>query len=345
MMGFLNNLKDSISDRIKATPVIKATMMGPRAVGKTSIMASIFSDTKESIAGTQLYFRPSEVSSHDLINKRLALMEIFVQRTGLADLPQTGAIAASNTVTQFCFEMGFAGRKKTVDIEIKDFPGEYLTSKPQDVSNYIAESHVVIIAIDTPYLMEEDGVYNNEKNDVERVTKFLTNHQNDIKDKLILLVPLKCERYFHDSNMDLVNNKVVSAYNELIEFCKNSNIACAITPIQTLGGVEFDGFKDNMGVVSGITKLSKFRFYGENLEYRPIFCVQPLYYLLTYVANYYAWSESHPKNFFEKMKSSLVSSLKNNDEFFFEIKKMSRNIIADKMGYSIVVSNSILNIK
>lgn len=343
-MKFFDDLKDILSEKLVEAPIIKATMMGPRAVGKTSVMASIFSETRDKIEGTQLYFRASENSVSELQNKRLKLMRIFEDRKELCDVPQTGVIEASNIETTFGFEMGFVGRKKTVDIQIKDFPGEFLLSKPQKVSEYIEESHIVLIAIDTPYLMEENGKYNEEKNNVSVVTDFLVNHPESIQNKLIMFIPLKSERYFHNNRMEEVKQEVTAAYSTLLDFCRLHNTACVIAPIQTLGGVEFDHFVDNQRDTGGISKLSKFRFCGSDSRYLPLFCVQPMYYLLTYVANFYAWSEGQSKNVWDRMKSSLVSVLKDNDEFFFEVKKMSKNILVDKMGYSIVVTNTILNI-
>ena len=40
-----------------------------------------------------------------------------------------------------------------------------------------------------------------------------------------------------------------------------------------------------------------------------------------------------------------MSMLKDNDEFFIEIQKMSQNILIDRMGYAVVVNNTIFNIK
>lgn len=337
------DVKDIVGDKVKPIPVIKATMMGPRGVGKTSVMASIFSDTKESVAGTKLYFRPSEVSSSELINKRMALMNMFEKRVNPTDAPQTGAISATNTVSSFGFEMGFAGRKKTVDIEIKDFPGEYLVSKPQEVSDFIAESHVVMIAIDTPYLMEDGGLYNEEKNDIKRVEGFLMQNADVLKNKMILLIPLKSERYFHDNRMEEVSNAVKSAYSNLIGFCKTCNVACAITPIQTLGGVEFDCFESN-NALDSVSKLSKYRFYKTKPEYQPLFCVQPLYYLLTYIGCYYEWSTLQPQTIVDKLRNSIVSLLKDNDEFFIEIRDMSKNIVVGKFGYTVITKNEIFNL-
>lgn len=344
-MGVFDKLKDAVGKSVITVPTIKATMLGPRAVGKTSIMASIFSDSRKEVAGTRLCFVPQESCANKLSLKKAKLQDIIIKRKEFADKPNTGAIEASSTVTSFDFDMGLKDRLKSVNISIKDFPGEYLDSKPEEVSEFIEESHIVMIAIDTPYLMEEQGIYNEEKNEVNHVISFFMNHTKSLKDKFVLLVPLKCERYFHDGNINEVSDKVEEVYSTLIDFCKGNNIACAVTPIQTLGGVEFDRFIDNNSLISTLTKLSSYRFYGDNPEYLPMFCVQPLYYLLTYVANYYEWSKGQPKGFLDKLKSSLTSFLKDDDEFLHEIKKLSGKMKVDDLGYRILNNNTILNIK
>lgn len=344
-MGILNKIKDIVSSKIADVPTIKATMLGPRAVGKTSIMASIFSDSRDEIAGTKLYFRPQKETSSILTSKKLQLMNVIVHRESVVDKPNAGVIEATNAITPFDFEMGVLGREKSVNISISDFPGEYLDCQPKVVSDFIAESHIVMVAIDTPYLMEEDGKYNEEKNDVGKVISFITKHSESIKDKMILLVPLKCERYFHDGRIDEVTSRVKKTYEELIMFCGKNNIACAITPIQTLGGVEFDEFVDNNNAFSNLTKLSTYRFYGDNPKYTPMFCVQPLYYLLTYVANCYEWENAQKNSFFGKLKGSLLSILKDDVDFFHEIKKLSSKVITDENGYYIAKFNTILNLK
>lgn len=344
-MGLIDKVKDKIGGAINCTPLVKATMLGPRAVGKTSVMASIFSDTKEEIAGTKLYFRPQASCAGILNKKKLQLMNIINKREKLTDRPNTGAIGATSEITSFDFELGMKGRSKTIDISIKDYPGEYLDSRPEEVSRFIAESHIVMIAIDTPYLMEEGGIYNEEKNEAGHIVSFFKDNTDSLENKLILLVPLKCERYFHDKRIDEVSCRVVSAYSELISFCKDKNIACAITPIQTLGDVEFDTFVDNNISFSNLKKLSTYRFCSDKPEYKPMFCVQPLYYLLTYVANFYEWSKAQPKSFIDRLKDSVTSFLKDDDEFLHEIKKLSMKANVDVYGYIIVAPNTILNIK
>lgn len=345
-MGLFNKIKDKIGGVIADTPTLNVTMMGPRAVGKTSLMASIFSETRDTVAGAGIYFRPTAKTSGELTKKKLLLQSIITNRKNIQDTaPKTGAIEATSVETTFSFEMGKSGRSHTVDINIKDFPGEFLTSEPEKVSKFICESNVIMVAIDTPYLMEENGIYNEEKNEVSVVTSFLDSNIESIKDKMILLVPLKSERYFHDGKLNELNCRVKEAYAKLISICRDSNIACVITPIQTLGHVEFDNFVDNATGFGKVSKLSKYRYFGENPKFTPMFCVQPLYYLLTYVANQYEWLILQPTNFFERMKNNFISYLKDDDEFFHEIKKMGKNIIYNQNGYELVVTNTIFNLK
>ena len=97
--------------------------------------------------------------------------------------------------------------------------------------------------------------------------------------------------------------------------------------------------------MSALSKLSSYRFFEDKPEYLPMFCVQPLYYLLTYVANYYEWSKAQPKGFLDKLKGSLTSYLKDDDEFLHEIKILSSKMKVDEFGYRILNNNTILNIK
>lgn len=337
----LKEAKESIIEKIVEVPTIKATMMGPRAVGKTSVMTSIFSDSRENIAGTELYFQPIIECEVKLTNKRLELQNVITT----AKDPNAGGTTASNKEEKFEFELGLKGQKKSFGIELRDFPGEYIKDHPNEVNKFIDESLVIIVAIDTPYLMEENGQYNEEKNEVSRVTNFFKNHSKELKDKLVLMVPLKCERYFHDKRIDEVTSAVGRAYSELIDFCKAHNIACVISPIQTMGDVEFDCMVDNDNPMISLTKLSRFRFASDKPKYRPLFCIQPLYYLLTYTANYFNWEKSQPRSFVKRLQASLSSLFMNDSKLLYEIDKMSPKIITSGNGYSIVHNNNILKIK
>ena len=47
----------AILDKFIKTPTLRICMLGPRAVGKTTVLTSVFADTQNDLAGTGLFFR------------------------------------------------------------------------------------------------------------------------------------------------------------------------------------------------------------------------------------------------------------------------------------------------
>lgn len=199
--------------------------------------------------------------------------------------------------------------------------------------------------VDTPFLMEDGGKYNMQKNMVDLVTKYFTKDPEAVKNKLVLFVPLKCERYYYDDRLDEVARKVKVTYGKLIEFFKQNNIASVVTPILTLGGIELDHMADMTGK-DGITiRNAVYRTYADDPEYAPKYCSQPLYYLLSYVSSYYAWMKQNKKaTIWEKIKMSIFSSIYKDDDFAAEMRKLSNFIVNGENGFETVTTNSILNI-
>ena len=333
-MSFLGNLLG------QKTPTLKVSMMGPRGAGKTTILASIFSNSVEDFAPTRLYLRgkANTPGVAILIQRKNELSDIFSRKGDIA------GVTASNKKDVICFEIGIKGGDPVVNIDIKDFPGEYLRSKEAEVYSYIEESDIILLAIDTTYLMEGDATLNEEMNKVELVTKFFNDNPGLVKNKLVLLVPLKCEKYFKEGEIDEVTAKVVRIYSQLLDFFKKSNIACAVTPIQTLGDVVFDRFEENTREV-GVSKIAKYKFASDNPSYRPMFCVQPLYYLLTYVADYNKWLKMQDSgSWLENLKRKLFNLLMSNEDFYQEVKRIRHFMLTDSNGYEIVVGNSIWSV-
>jgi hypothetical protein len=138
---------------------MKICMMGPRGVGKTTILTSIFYDTDKYFAPTKLKFIP-EQETLVLLSERLnALSDIFDRRTSITEKPVAG-ISASYEENSFGFTLGLKGKPACVSLTIKDFPGEWV--EPQNINHgkitqFIKESQVLLSAIDTVHLMEETG--------------------------------------------------------------------------------------------------------------------------------------------------------------------------------------------
>lgn len=321
-------------DKFIKTPTLRICMLGPRAVGKTTVLTSVFSDTQDDLAGTGLFFRYKEGSESAKLNNYKKLLGMCIEKGNPSQLP------ASVEISEFDFEVGYANKVKT-NVLIKDYPGEYLIdeSKKHYVTEFLSESNVVLIAIDTPYLMEVDGKYNSEKNKPEIVTSFVKNNPDSFANKLILLVPLKCERYAHDQRIDEVSKRVKEVYSDLITFCKEKNVACVVAPILTLGGIEFDVMKSND--FAGISTVPAYRMYEKDPKYKPRFCVQPMYYLMLYAASYSEWSKDHLTGFLEKIQDTIARLFTSDENFKTALREMRKNLLTDKFGYQILTTNSI----
>ena len=263
-MNILSKLGDAISGKSSgATPTLSICMMGPRSVGKTTVLTSIFHESQSQICdGSSIYLKALD-SNTNTLNDYYTMLVDAVAKKNASNLP------ASNTISEFQFGLGIVGRAESVRLTVRDFPGEYLTSTiksdREEIYNFMASATVILIAVDTPYLMEEDGRYNAEKNKVDIVTHYLKDNVAAIKNKLVLFVPLKCERYMHEGKLTQVSEKVKFTYKDLTDFFSQNNIASFVTPIITLGGIEFDTMKDSdiAGEVSKVFVFSSWEVKNE----------------------------------------------------------------------------------
>lgn len=338
-MGILNTVKNKVGNYLAVDPpTLSISMMGPRAVGKTTVMASIFAQSQEGISGSNIYIRSGNASTTLLLGYK-NLLSYAIEERNPAMLP------ASNSEVDILFELGMLDKDPTVRLIVKDFPGEYLTdvNNRTKVSSFMRDANIVLVAIDTPYLMEESGRYNEEKNQPTLVKEYIAMHDSEFHNKLILFVPLKCERYFHDERIEEVAQRVDETYGDLREYFKKNNIASIIAPILTLGGMEFDHMKENTSGMGAISKIATYRIYEKSPKYEPLFCAQPLYYLLSYVSAYYQWQQNQKTSIWDRFKSALNSYLTSDDEFRTEISRMYKFIIHDKFGYRIMTTNPIFN--
>ena len=112
--------------------------------------------------------------------------------------------------------------------------------------------------------------------------------------KMILFVPMKCEKYYHQNEdkgssfyhkrMQTLIDKIQEEYKQLFNFLtKPNNKKCftvGILPVITLGGVEFDEFTSNN---KNNILTDEIRFtYCEPNEFEPKFCDRPLIYSLLF---------------------------------------------------------------
>ena len=219
-----------------------------------------------------------------------------------------------------------ASKASRYAIGFKDIAGEYIDRHAEgtldevmtkDLTTWVKESDVLLITIDSILLMEEGGA-NDAANRVDDicnlVTEFCAKNEADEKakkkNKLILFVPTKCEKYYHihveeiTNNMtrnmrridimDQMNNRIKEKYAKIFEYCAEGDrkelYQLVITPIVTLGNIEFACYeKDTTGQRNADAMWFKYRIKNEKGQAvndaptrKPQFCDQPLLYILYY---------------------------------------------------------------
>lgn len=338
--------------------IMNVCMMGPKAVGKTTVLTAVFNETQQSIAETTLNLTAKGDTNADLIERLRLLQSVFRKKTEITDNSSvagqqiiSAGVTASAFVSNFGFEFGHIGKESVIDLNLKDFPGEYVVDYPDDVINYIKESQCIFVAIDTPHLMERNGEFNAIKNKPKEITDLFKRGIHAIdSEKLVLFIPLKCEKYFHEGRMQEVLNKVEETYKDLTDMLSETGkICCAVTPIQTLGDVEFDDFsyESDGSVTIGPDRCPagvKYKYVNDG-KYTPRFCSQPLYSLLLFVAAQYRRNKGKHGGFLDWIKRKLWDVFNSDDTLIEEILKMNKNRLTTNLtlGYKVLCGENLFD--
>lgn len=283
---------------------VKILMLGGRRCGKTSVLASMQDCFDKEFGTSNLTINIDDPCTMlDLTNKMSEINEYFDRDHAENFCPD------DNPNKEVCrYDLSISLKSKhngTVNFQFIDYPGEWVQDKQHisELKNLIIESNVFLIAIDTPHLMEQTqseeqdkiGKYNENHNYSSKISKLLKESLKAKDDKLILFVPLKCEKYKAANQMPLVKHKVKIAYREIIDHLNNKHnrIKCtiAVTPIYTFGTVEFKRFKRDPEthkiIIDPKYKTPKYPLYGfmDNAKGspEPLYCEQPLVYVLVFV--------------------------------------------------------------
>jgi len=277
----------------------KVLMFGARRTGKTSILASMLTSFQEVTSGTNITFSPkTNKTLKKLQEKREELEHVFNCKTPNdfweIDPNPTSEIAA------YSFNMNHQGSSNEYTVTFIDIPGEALNDvdRIEEAKEWLSKCDVVIIAIDTPHMVEENGKFNEAFNKTFTLYNLFVGCDEFYKScKLILFVPLKCEKYYHEKRMDEVKWAIRHYYNNIIAHMKNpkinSNITMAITPILTMGDVVFSHFgKNNRGLTETIAmggekfrpKHVYYKLRNGQAKFSPKYCDQPLVYTLSFIS-------------------------------------------------------------
>jgi Double-GTPase 2 len=273
---------------------IKITMLGARAVGKTSLLTAMYDQFENTIGQTNLQLIP-DLKSNAILQEKLGQLKSLVEgQDEDNEFEATGGIQADRKgVKSFIFDLGKKGGKPSIRLNFQDHKGEYLNanaliSDQEKVQNLINESVIILIAIDAPALMEAKGQYHHLINRPLQIKNILATAFQELKEpRLVILAPIKCEKYLQNakSTQELLR-RVKDEYANLLGFLSSELllpwVVTVVTPVQTVGTVVFS----HIDVIKeGGKKYPHFKFHKNHIhaKYSPKDCEQPFRYILRFL--------------------------------------------------------------
>lgn len=230
-------------------------MMGGRRCGKTSVLSSLFYQmihdrrindiltvADKTILETKLVGGVAE-KQEGLSNKRLELQSFLTAYKASDFLVDKGPTRHFWT---YNMQISLAGTNKTMSIEFRDSAGEFFDQggrHSQETMDYLNDCDVFVIVVDTPYLMRDDAVAD-AANVTDSIHTFITSvdaYSNDKQGaKLVLFVPMKCEKWILEGKIEEVKRRINERYSPTISYLlRRVNTEVSIIPVQTAGSIAF----------------------------------------------------------------------------------------------------------
>lgn len=264
---------------------LKITMLGCIGVGKTSLLAAIYDQFDQVIGKTNLQIQPTDDASRIIIEQRLEELKSLVGNT----IRVRDGILKSTSPRSFFFDLCKTGLSASLRLQFQDYPGEYIDSQAtveqiKTVENFIRESAAVLIAIDTPIMMEMKSKWHEKFNQPTRIRNlFKAAYQNLDSPRLVILAPVKCESYVqNDKDASELLACIREKYATLLDYFSNNEllpkVAVVVTPVQTVGSVFFSRVE-----IQNNEPCFYFIKHDPESSYKPKDSEQPLRYLLRFL--------------------------------------------------------------
>jgi hypothetical protein len=274
---------------------VRVSMLGPRGVGKTSLLAGMYDQFEHVIRKADLQLATAEEglkagSTAALLDEKVTqLHELFVTdgdirpATDALSLNPRGGLAGTRDTSAFPFRLGRRGREGGIWVTFFDYPGAFLERsgpgyRPGWVVDLLRNSHVILIPVDAPALIENDGRWNEEHNKPEFIFDLVSQAFGNLESpRLVLLCPIRCERYVQtEADKRQLLARTTQSYGRLLEWLAPRDlVAVAVTPVQTLGEVVLDRIPD-------AEYAPIFRKTRQDAHYAPVDTDQPLRYLVRF---------------------------------------------------------------
>lgn len=238
----------------------KVIMLGGRRSGKTSVLACIIDQMANNTPGDicsviqvdqghVFYDENNNSYTMPTLYEKMIEVQRFVSGHKLSNDLFVVDMTPSPYKGSYYIQIKTGGSAE-MSLEFVDVPGEFMEAHSKShayLEDQISKSDLFIITIDTPFLMEADDAENIIYNRVDEITASMQKMkiENEYDKKFILFCPVKCEKWLHAGQGEMVADKVCKVYRTLINsWVQHSNVTMWIMPVETAGGIEFCKFMD-----------------------------------------------------------------------------------------------------
>ena len=151
-----------------------------------------------------------------------------------------------------------------MNIEFRDAAGEFFDhggQHTQETLDYLKDCDVFVIVVDTPYLMQSDAIAcaANVTDSIHSFMSSIDEYSGDRQGaKLVLFVPMKCEKWIHEDKIGDVKNRIYERYAATISHLQQRvNTEVSIIPVQTAGNIAFSEMRKAYTVTSATGTVMK----------------------------------------------------------------------------------------
>ena len=221
---------------------VNVMMFGGRRCGKTSVIAAM-KNCFQNVFGerTNLDIAISDPETMNIIDEKNAEIIQYFSNKSRSIILDAGK---SDDMINYKMDISIKGKNGKIVLDICDYPGEWFIKKSgrndewtmhQDkLKKAMQKCNIIIVATDTVYLMEKAethkgdsvGQFNEGRNYCSRIANMIKSYFNvqaGQPPKMILFVPLKCEKYYNRGDMSLVNQRIHTAYKEIFDYISGNN--------------------------------------------------------------------------------------------------------------------------
>ena len=200
---------------------VNVIMLGGKRVGKSTILAGIM-ETLGLSGSLSQHFICEDSTDYEAYSK-FSIKEKYKALKGLLNLRKSGTVfmtrgMGDSKIQKYNISFRLSDKPGRLKVDFYDVPGEFTNPKKVEFQSemlpLISNCDVFIVGIDTPYLMECTASVNNALNRISDLEVSLQNilvkSKTDLK--MVMLVPLKCEKWYEIGEIDKVVAKVKERY-------------------------------------------------------------------------------------------------------------------------------------